>query len=105
MDSKPDTAVTTRVVVTLEPLAIPIEIAPVAAGVTRTRIFDAVAKSELTARKAGKATIIEVPELRRWIQSLPTRGRQPEAAPKDDNASVVPAAAPCLPTYRARGGM
>jgi hypothetical protein len=64
----------------LEPLAVAIEQAPRVAGVARTRIYDAIAKNQLTARKAGKATIIELPELRRWIRSLPTRGRAPDAA-------------------------
>ena len=50
-------------------------------GVSRTRIFMAIRDQELTARKAGKSTVIEVEELRRWLQSLPTRGRQPDAAP------------------------
>ena len=62
----------------IEPLALPIEATPAATGVTRTRIFQAVADKELTARKAGKATIIELAELRRWINSLPSRGRKPE---------------------------
>lgn len=61
------------------PLALPIDRAAVAAGVTRTRIYGAVKSEELTARKAGKETIVEVPELRRWIRSLPFRGRRPEA--------------------------
>jgi hypothetical protein len=65
----------------LEPLAVAIEQAPLVAGVTRTRIFDAITKNQLTARKAGKATIIELSELRRWIRSLPTRGRAPETTP------------------------
>ena len=62
----------------VEPLALPIDDAAVAAGVTRTRIYEAIARQELTARKPGRGTIIEVPELRRWIQSLPIRGRHPE---------------------------
>jgi hypothetical protein len=74
-------------IIVMEPLAVPIEQAPQAAGVARTRIFDAIAKSQLTARKAGKATIIEIPELRRWIRSLPTRGRAPDPA----NAVRTPA--------------
>ena len=65
--------------VAVEPLALPIEIAAHVAGVTRTRMFAAVANNELTARKPGKATIIELPELRRWIRSLPARGKNPEA--------------------------
>ncbi len=61
------------------PLAYPIEEAGAAAGVSRTRIFEAIRKNELTARKAGKATIIEVSELQRWVRSLPTRGAQCES--------------------------
>ena len=64
---------------TIEPLALPIDDAAVAAGVTRTRLYEALRGNELTARKPGKATIIEVPELRRWIRTLPTRGRVPDA--------------------------
>jgi excisionase family DNA binding protein len=48
-------------------------------GFSRTRIYNAIKDEELTARKDGRATVIEISELRRWIQSLPTRGRQPEA--------------------------
>jgi hypothetical protein len=44
---------------------------------SRTRIFGAIRDGELTAHKAGKATIIEIDELRRWVRSLPTRGRKP----------------------------
>ncbi len=61
------------------PLAYPIEAAPEVAGVSRTRIFEAIRNNELTARKAGKATIIEAGELQRWIRSLPTRGAQCES--------------------------
>jgi hypothetical protein len=60
------------------PLAYPVEEAGAAAGVSRTRIFEAIRKNELTARKAGKATIIEVSELQRWVRSLPIRGAQCE---------------------------
>jgi hypothetical protein len=42
---------------------------------SRTRIFQAIRDGELTARKAGKATIIEIDELRRSVRSLPTRGK------------------------------
>lgn len=64
----------------VEPLAVPIERTPAMAGVSRTKIFEAVAAKELTARKAGRSTIIEISELRRWIRSLPTRGRESEPA-------------------------
>jgi len=43
--------------------------------VSRTRIFEAIRDGTLTARKAGKSTVIEIDELRRWIRSLPMRGR------------------------------
>jgi hypothetical protein len=66
-------------IIAVEPVALPIEV-PQATGLARTRIFEAVAKNELTARKAGKATIVEVAELRRFIRSLPTRGRSADAA-------------------------
>lgn len=66
-----------------EPIAYAIEDAPAAVGVSRTRIFDAVRDGEMTARKAGKATIIENNELKRWVKSLPTRGRQPEPQSPD----------------------
>lgn len=49
-------------------------------GRTRTRIFAAIKNKEITAHKDGRATIIEAAELRRWIRSLPTTGRSPEAA-------------------------
>lgn len=48
-------------------------------GFSRTRIFQAIRDAELTARKDGKATIIETDELLRWLRSLPTRGRQSES--------------------------
>jgi len=51
-----------------------------ATGFSRTRIFGAIRDGELTARKDGKATVIEISELRRWLRSLPTRGRSADAA-------------------------
>jgi hypothetical protein len=57
--------------------------AAAAAGVSRTRIFEAIRDGALTARKAGKATVIETDELRRWVRNLPTRGRAPNSEPPD----------------------
>ena len=51
-----------------------------ATGFSRTRIFNAIRDGEITAHKDGKATIIEVAEIVRWVRSLPTRGRPPDAA-------------------------
>jgi excisionase family DNA binding protein len=55
------------------------EEAAASAGVSRTKIFEAIRNGTLTARKSGKATIIEPSELQRWLHSLPARGRIPEA--------------------------
>jgi 3-hydroxyacyl-CoA dehydrogenase len=50
-----------------------------ATGFSRTRIFNAIRDGELVARKDGKATVIEIDEIVRWVRSLPTRGKPPEA--------------------------
>jgi excisionase family DNA binding protein len=50
-------------------------------GVGRTTIFEAIRDKQLTAYKAGeRTTLIEVEEGRRWLRSLPWRGRPPESA-------------------------
>ena len=46
-------------------------------GVTRTRTYEAMRRGELRAKKAGKATIIELEEGKRWIRSLPDRQPEP----------------------------
>jgi hypothetical protein len=56
--------------------------AAVAAGRSRSRIFKAIKDRELTARKDGKATIIEASELRRWIRTFPTIGREATCIPE-----------------------
>ena len=62
------------------PLAYPIEGVPEVIGVPRDHVFRAIRNKELTAVKCGRRTIIEISELRRWIKSLPTKGRKPEAS-------------------------
>jgi hypothetical protein len=54
--------------------------AAIATDTSRTRIFGAIKKKELTARKDGKATLIEEDELRRWVKTFPVIGRVPKAA-------------------------
>ncbi len=56
------------------------EQAAAATGRSRSRIFKAIKEKELTARKDGKATLIDDHELRRWVSTFPTIGRQHEAA-------------------------
>lgn len=64
----------------LSPISYTPEQAAAVTGRSRSRIFKAIQKKELTARKDGKATLLEDTELRRWVSSLPTIGRQPVAA-------------------------
>jgi len=49
-------------------------------GRSRSRIFKAIKDKELTARKDGKATVLEADELRRWVRTFPTVGRRPVVA-------------------------
>ena len=49
-------------------------------GFSKTRIFTAIKQKQITARKDGKATVIEATELMRWLHSMPTRGRAPDGA-------------------------
>jgi excisionase family DNA binding protein len=58
--------------------------AAASAGVSRTKIFEAIRDGVLTARKSGKATIIEPSELQRWVRSLPVRGRVPDHSESAD---------------------
>jgi excisionase family DNA binding protein len=47
-------------------------------GRSHTRIKKAIRERELTARKDGRATLIERAELQRWLAAMPTVGRAPE---------------------------
>ncbi len=48
-------------------------------------IFKAIKDKELTARKDGRATLIEMDELTRWVRSLPTIGRNCRGAGRGGN--------------------
>jgi hypothetical protein len=62
-------------------LSVGIEDAPkVLGGVSRTRIFQAVQNKEITIRKNGRSSIVEIAELARWLKTLPTKGRHPNSA-------------------------
>jgi len=54
----------------IEPLALPVDDAAAACGIARTRIYEAISNKELTARKSGRATIVEVVELRPHARPL-----------------------------------
>jgi hypothetical protein len=55
-------------------------------GVSRTRIFDAVRRQELTIRKAGRTSIVTHDDLLDWIRSLPVRGKSLSGNPPRDGA-------------------
>jgi hypothetical protein len=58
------------------------------AGVSRTRIFEAVRQQELTIRKAGRASIVTHDDLVAWIKSLPARGKpQSLCLPRDGRSA------------------
>jgi hypothetical protein len=59
----------------IAPIAYRIEDIPAVAGVSRTRIFQAVRHQELTIRKAGRASIVMHDDLMAWIKSLPAKGK------------------------------
>jgi hypothetical protein len=72
---------TTEGAATLPVLSVGIEDAPkVLGGVSRTRIFQAVQNNEITIRKNGRSSIVEIAELARWLKTLPTKGRHPNSA-------------------------
>lgn len=62
------------------PISYTINGAVQATGVSRALLYEALKAKELTARKARSRTLIEHSELTRWVNNLPTIGRQPDAA-------------------------
>ena len=57
-------------------------------GRSHTRVKKAIRERELTARKDGRATLIEHTELLRWVANLPTIGRKPDPAPANGAPSA-----------------
>jgi hypothetical protein len=68
-------------------LALSPDDAAVASGRTRTRIFEAINAGELQARKDGKAVIIGMPELMRWVKTFPLREPNPRHKPESEKAA------------------
>jgi hypothetical protein len=64
----------------ISPIAYTPAQAAAATGRSRSRIFKAIKDKELTARKDGKATVLEDNELRRWVRAFPTIGRETVSA-------------------------
>jgi hypothetical protein len=66
-------------------IAYPLPEAARVAGVSRTRIFEAVRRRELTIRKAGRSSIVTHDDLMAWINSLPVKGRSVNDRDGSDN--------------------
>jgi excisionase family DNA binding protein len=59
-----------------ERIAYPLAEAAHLVGVSRTRLFEAVRRRELTVRKAGRASLVTRDDLLAWVKSLPIKGAQ-----------------------------
>jgi hypothetical protein len=47
-----------------------------ASGLTRSHLYEAMKRGDLSARKAGRRTIILAEDLRRYIENLPTSTKE-----------------------------
>ncbi len=56
------------------PLACTIPQAVRLSGIGRSSLYKAIARGELSARKAGNRTIVLTEDLHRWLEGLPTIG-------------------------------
>jgi excisionase family DNA binding protein len=55
----------------MDKIALTIREAILAAGVSRSSLYAAIGRGELTARKRGKRTLILATDLRGWLEGLP----------------------------------
>ena len=58
----------------MTPIAVTIPDAVKATGCSRTRIYDALKRGDLSAYKAGKRTLINYADLQAYLASLPVYG-------------------------------
>jgi excisionase family DNA binding protein len=56
----------------MQPITLTIPDAVKATGMSRTSIYEALKRGDLTARKAGRRTLISFAELESYLTSLPT---------------------------------
>lgn len=57
----------------IEPLADPVPVAATRLGICRAQIYKEMAAGRLSARKAGRRTLIERTEQARWLAALPLK--------------------------------
>ncbi len=55
---------------TLQPLAVGPEEAASASGITRSAVYEAIARGDLASFKAGRRRLILVEELRAWLNRM-----------------------------------
>lgn len=56
---------------TLQPLAYSVADACKIAAVSRTTLYEAIRRKEITPRKCGKKTLILADDLKNWVNNLP----------------------------------
>lgn len=61
-----------------EPIAVPFKLAPQITGHSLTRLRQAAHEGRLIVKVVGKSHIVEMSELRRYVRSLPYKGREPD---------------------------
>lgn len=59
-----------------DPIFVTIPRAVEATGFSRTRLYDALKRGDLSARKAGKRTLINYADLQAYLASLPAYGAE-----------------------------
>lgn len=57
----------------IEPLADPVQVAATRLGICRAQLYKEMAAGRLSARKAGRRTLIERTEQARWMAALPLK--------------------------------
>ncbi|MFM5954212.1 MAG: DNA-binding protein [Novosphingobium sp.] len=57
----------------IEPLADTVVVAAIRLNICRAQLYKEIAAGRITARKAGRRTLIERTEQERWLTSLPVK--------------------------------
>lgn len=66
----------------LKPLALTIPKAVAASGISRTALYEALKRGDISARKAGRRTLISFADLEAFLDRLPQYPTEPERWPR-----------------------
>lgn len=66
----------------MEPLAVTIPDAVKASGLSRTALYEALAKGQISARKAGRRTLINFADLQNYLSNLPVYRSESKPCPR-----------------------